>query len=266
MMRGETTPIAIEGVPGFWDLVRESRNRCLVLDYDGTLAPFREDRMEAYPLEGIVGLLERIRDEEGTYLAMMTGRPLTELLFLLGDLGIPVSASQGTEFYEPGRDVRILQATLRQAQRLARAEVEADAVCVEARVERKLASVALHTRGMDPGAAKEAEDELCLIWDREADDFGFECRRFNGGVELRLKNIDKGTALLELLRSRPADGLCVYVGDDDTDEDAFRVIRDRGVGIKVGGPGSPTHAKGRLADCEAVRGFLRSWVSVMEES
>ena len=62
------------------------------------LAPFREDRMRAFPLEGIRELLIEIRDTGKTHLAMMTGRPLDELLALLGDLDVPMSGSQGTEF------------------------------------------------------------------------------------------------------------------------------------------------------------------------
>jgi len=264
MTQREREPIAVAGVPDFWERLRASKRRCLVLDYDGTLAPFREDRMEAYPLEGISGQIERIRDDDDTYVAIMTGRPLKELLLLLGDLGIAVSASQGTEFYEPGGEVKIIQATPRQAQRLARAEVEAAAVSRGGHVERKLASVAFHTRGLDPGIAKEAETELCEIWDREADQYDLDCRSFNGGVELRLKDIDKGTALHELLRDQPTDAFCVYIGDDDTDEDAFLEIRGRGIGIKVGGADVPTHATGRVSDCEAVREVLRYWVSIVE--
>jgi trehalose-phosphatase len=87
-------------------------------------------------------------------------------------------------------------------------------------------------------------------------------RRFLGGVELRVLGIDKGTALLELLGDAPDGTFCVYIGDDETDEDALAVIRDLGVGIKVGNTGHPTHARGRLPDPHAVRSFLEAWVEV----
>ena len=48
-------------------------------------------------------------------------------------------------------------------------------------------------------------------------------------------------------------------GDDDTDEDAFAVLEDRGIGIKVGPQDAVTKAVGRVPDCEAVRQLLIDW-------
>jgi len=254
--------IEIEGVPDFWDRLARVERSCLVLDYDGTVAPFRVDRMKAFPLDGVVDLLSQIRDGGSTHLAIMTGRPMKELLFLLGDLGIPVSASQGTEFRYPDGTWLTLLPTPRQEERLRWAEGQAAAASVAGRIERKVASVALHTRGVDPDDAERAHEKLWGIWSRDADEYDLECRHFIGGIELRLKDIDKGTALTTLLEERTEDdeGICVYVGDDHTDEDALLVLKDRGIGIKVGSPDVPTHAPGRLADPYEVREFLRAWV------
>jgi len=255
--------IEIEGIPEFWQAVASAPHRCLVLDYDGTLAPFHTDRMKAFPLDGIVELLTTIRDETETHLAIMTGRPLRELLALLGDLDIPVSASQGSEFVFPDGRHQALMPSDRQRERLDRAEAEAAAAAPGGRVERKVAGVALHTRGMDPDEAKEIQRRVCGIWEEDSHDYGLDCRFFNGGIELRLKNVDKGTALNALLEDQPLDSLCVYLGDDETDEDALLVLRGRGYGIKVGTPGTPTYAQGRLEDPEEVRKFLRSWIAVV---
>jgi len=254
--------IEIEGVPGFWEELEGAGRTCLVLDYDGTIAPFQVDRMQAFPLEGVVDLLTHIRDGGTTYLAMMTGRPMKELLYLLGDLGIPISASQGTEFRYPDGTWLTLLPTDRQEDRLRKGVEEAAALDLGGKVERKVASVAMHTRGMDPDDAKRVEDELCRTWDADADDYNLDCRHFIGGVELRLKDVDKGTALRTLLDERPSDSFCVYVGDDHTDEDALEVLKERGTGIKVGSPDVPTYAAGRLKDPYAVREFLKGWTKI----
>ncbi len=254
--------VDVVGIPEFWESVRLATHRCLVLDYDGTLAPFRVDRMKAFPLDGIVELLTAIRDETDTYLAIMTGRPLQELLALLGDLDIPVSAGQGSEFMYPDGRHETLVPSDRQRERLDRAETEARAQSPHGRIERKIAGVALHTRGADPEEARKLEEAICSTWEADADEHGLDCRRFNGGIELRIENIDKGTALNALLDGRRPDSLCVYLGDDETDEDALLVLRGRGYGIKVGRPRGPTYAEGRLADPAAVREFLRAWISV----
>jgi len=257
------TLIEVEGIPRFWRSVGSASHRCLVLDYDGTLAPFRTDRMKAFPLDGIVELLTTIRDDTETHLAIMTGRPLGELLALLGDLDVPVSASQGSEFMFPDGRHETLVPSDRQRERLDRAETEAAAAAPGGRIERKIAGVALHTRGMDPDEAREIQKHVCGIWEEDSHDYGLDCRFFNGGIELRLKNIDKGTALNALLQDQPPESLCVYLGDDETDEDALLVLRGRGYGIKVGSPGIPTYAEGRLGGPADVREFLRSWIEVV---
>ncbi|MBD3348529.1 MAG: trehalose-phosphatase [Candidatus Eisenbacteria bacterium] len=248
------------GIHGFWDDVRTAPHRCLVLDYDGTLAGFHVDRMRAFPIPGVVDLLERVRDSEGTSLSIMTGRPISELLELLGDLGIPICGSQGTEFRAVDGTIRTHELSDKQEERLRRAEREANDLAREGRVERKLASVALHTRGLDADAARREEAAVCKAWSEDAFEYGLECRSFKGGVELRLAGVDKGTALSWTLEGAPENTLCVYLGDDLTDEDAFRAIDGRGYGIKVGGPEEPTAARGRLADPHAVKEFLETWL------
>jgi trehalose-6-phosphatase len=72
--------------------------------------------------------------------------------------------------------------------------------------------------------------------------------------------------LSELLNMQPESCAAVYVGDDETDEDAFAALQGRGIGIKVGDASWPTAARGFLADCRAVVGFLRTWVSLLVNS
>jgi trehalose 6-phosphate phosphatase len=254
--------VHVEGIPELWESVRLAERRFLVLDYDGTLAPFNVDRMRAFPLDGVVELLKTIRDETDTHLSIMTGRPLDELLTLLGDLGISVSASQGSEFLYPDGRRETLVPSDRQRKRLDRAEAEARAEAPLGRIERKVAGVALHTRGIEADMARGVEETVCSTWEADAHEYDLDCRRFNGGIELRIRGVDKGTALNALIDGRDAGSLCVYLGDDETDEDALLVLRGYGYGIKVGNPDVPTYAEGRLADPVAVREFLRSWISV----
>ncbi|MFH1501800.1 MAG: trehalose-phosphatase [Candidatus Eisenbacteria bacterium] len=256
----------VEGIPDFWERVRDADDRCLVLDFDGTIAEFEVERMAARPLPGVVDLLIQIRDRTETYLAMMTGRPISELLALMGDLLLPISGSQGTEFRMPDGSYQTHLPSDRQEERFRRAEAEARALTTAGRLERKIASIGLHTRGVDPAVARREEEAVCRAWSADASEYDLECRAFKGGVELRLLDIDKGTALEALLRDRPADGLCVYVGDDLTDEDAFRALAGRGLSIKVGGPDDPTCALGRLPDPTAVKEFLGTWLEITTEN
>ena len=149
-----------------------------------------------------------------------------------------------------------------QERRLDKAEEEAKALGLGRRVERKIASVALHTRGMDHKSAAIVEVKVTRLWMCNVDDLYLECRNFNGGVELLATTRNKGTALIELLTEEPSDTFCVYVGDDETDEDAFKQVTRWGAGIRVGAPGVKTNASGRLDGPKDVLRFLEEWIHV----
>ena len=76
---------------------------------------------------------------------------------------------------------------------------------------------------------------------------------------------DKGRALQWLLTELgygDPDVIPFYFGDDTTDEDAFRVISKRGIGVVVGAEGPPTSARFALEDTDEVTAFLRRLVEV----
>ncbi len=50
----------------------------LLLDYDGTLAPFRVDRLKASPFRGVRRILARIQSHTGTRIVLITGRSAKE--------------------------------------------------------------------------------------------------------------------------------------------------------------------------------------------
>ena len=70
---------------------------------------------------------------------------------------------------------------------------------------------------------------------------------------------DKGRALQWLegeLDLHPPTVVPLYLGDDTTDEDAFRVIRNVGIGVVVGREGEESLAHYALEDTDEVRALL----------
>jgi len=249
-------------IPDLWLSLRHARRPLLGLDYDGTLAPLRIERMEAVPLPGIIPTLEAIRDRGATDVAIISGRDLTELEGLFGVSGVILVGAHGREFAWPAGARERLQPTARQRSCLDEAAAQAGELAEPGRIERKIASVALHVRGLpaDEGLA------LCAAVAKRWAHLtcgGLECRDFDGGIELRTLAGDKGFAIGRLAKRLQPD-MTVYVGDDETDEDAFRALRalTRGYAIGVGDAREPSLAQDWLAGPEQVLEFLEWWCHV----
>lgn len=245
-----------------WRAVDRAAHLTLVLDYDGTLAPFRVERDQAVPLPGIRELLAKIRDQSPARLCVLSGRRAEEVAGLLGVSGVTVVGCHGFERRDPDGTLHTPPLDPAQQAGLRRARQRAEALDPGQRLEQKPSGLAFHTRGLAPRRAEAEEAQIARDWQALAEETGgLACRRFNGGVELRLAGVDKGVALATLLDEGPAESLCVYLGDDDTDEDAFaEAARRGGFGVRVGDEGRPSAARFTLADCEAVRDFLGRWL------
>ena len=73
----------------FLNAVTQARQSLLLLDYDGTLAPFSEQRHQAFPYPGIPSLLEEIVCGGRTRVVIVSGRDTSETIRLLGIEPIP---------------------------------------------------------------------------------------------------------------------------------------------------------------------------------
>lgn len=250
----------LPGVPDVWERVKAAPFRLMGVDYDGTLATFRVERMEATLPPGVRPALEALRDMPGTALVIVSGRPIEQLVALVGDIGVPMIGAHGWERRDPDGAITRIPPSATQQQGLHAAQVAAEAAHLGPYLEEKSASVALHLRAV-PGRAR-IEATARSLWQPLLTAHALELRRFNHGLELRATGRNKGIAFQERFAALPAGTLPVYIGDDETDEDAFLAIQNSGIGIKVGTSGAGTAAPGRLADPAHVLRFLRAWLEV----
>lgn len=239
-------------------LHRLSRGPILVcLDFDGTLAPI-VDRPDGARLES--AMIERLgRLATLVPTAVVSGRDLGDLRDRVPIPGITMVGTHGLEIAHPDGSVeRVAGLERTDAQlgglidRLRRATAGLSGVLVEP----KRHSVAVHWRLADPAGEAAAE----RIVDAAAADYGdFRIGRGKMVAEFRpAVERDKGGAVA-LLRAAGTGGrpTVLYVGDDVTDEDAFRVLdRGRDVGILVADPPRPTAADWWVPDTAAVGGLL----------
>lgn len=135
------------------------------------------------------------------------------------------------------------------------------------RIERKKYAIAVHFRNS-------ASEEIPFIQQavqRVADEYA-SLRQTGGKKILELRpDIDwnKGKALLWLLGKLDLvsrDYLPLYIGDDLTDEDAFAVLINRGIGILVGDHGEKSFAPFRLKNVKATGSFLQLLVKTVSSN
>jgi trehalose 6-phosphate phosphatase len=92
---------------------------------------------------------------------------------------------------------------------------------------------------------------------------GLRVERIDGGVEVRCATRDKGHVVREIGERAGEGALIVYVGDDATDEDAFRAVSPSGVALGVGREKPGSAAIGRFGSCEDVAAWLARWPEVL---
>jgi trehalose-phosphatase len=253
---------ALVGVPReLWDCLHQDGRRLLLLDYDGTLAPFHVQRDRARVPAVTARLLRALAESSRTRVAIVSGRPIGELEKLLDrDLHVHWIGEHGWEERSPGGEIRRHPVSEEVRAGLEGAWRAIGARGLQSRVERKRTGLVLHTRGLFPdadAAMQRATEAVWLPWTERAP---LRLDTIHGGLELRAVGRDKGRAALDLHRRSGNLAMVVYVGDDASDEDAFRALADLGFGIRVGGDEAPTHAHGRLPKPEAMDEFLSRWL------
>ncbi|MFP5221554.1 MAG: trehalose-phosphatase [Acidobacteriota bacterium] len=211
----------------------------LVLDYDGTLAPFRPEREHAYPYAGMRDVLNRLPASGRSRFILISGREAGVVSRLLNIQPEPeIWGCHGAQRLAPGRDPQQADLTPGQKAALARARSMVDDASL---LEVKSCGVAIHWRGLPDEERLRLEAGLLPDLRPLAEESGLELHSFDGGLELRLPDINKGAVIETLLQENP-EALLFYFGDDKTDEDAFKALKGRGIGVLVKPEPRPTNA------------------------
>ena len=225
---------------------------------DGTLlniAP-RPDAVEVGA--DLVGVLNRLQTAFGGALALISGRPIAELDTLFAPLRLSVAGLHGLERRDAGGQIhRLGSAESLDALRAAFADFAARNRGVL--IEDKGLSLALHYR-QAPGVQAAARDFVRGLLARQ----DVELRLLEGKMVLEVKPplADKGSTVAAFLAEPPFAGRRpLFIGDDVTDEDAFRLVNQRkGISVRVGTAGA-TEAPYGLPDVAAVLEWLRGLVA-----
>lgn len=246
----------------WWERVALSDKPLLATDYDGTLAPFRLDRLKAFPYAKVITLLGEIVSRGGA-VVIVSGRPAEEVRELIRSDRFIIYGCHGWERWTPQAGLTRFPLTTEQKELLKKAYQGLAGLVDPDQLERKHGSLAVHWRRYPRQVQRRIELLVRQVWEPLVIPRIISLRPFSGGLELRALGWDKGRVIGWLIEENRPD-LIAYLGDDDTDEDAFwEVRRWEGLTIQVRKEPHLTYAQFWLAPPHQLRVFLTSWRKVL---
>lgn len=235
----------------------------LCLDFDGTLAPIVADPADACIPAGTSAVLASLARRPDVTLAIVSGRSVADLRSRM-ELSMILAGNHGLEIAASRYDLRNPQAAKWQR---ALHEISSElktriAEIPGALVEDKGLTASVHYRNVAPADVDAVAQLVHLAVEPHTD--RFRVRHGKKVLEILPRvHWNKGSAILwieERLREERGHGIAVcYIGDDATDEVAFRELGSGAITIRVGYE-CPTSARFRVRDTREVCGFLK-WVA-----
>lgn len=229
----------------------------LFLDFDGTLSPIVEHHEDAEISDEMRNLVEELAKKYPV--AVVSGRGLSDVkkrvglpeLFYAGSHGFEISGPRG--FARDHEEAVKVMPVFNELQPILKEKLDH---IPGVDFERKKFTLAVHYRQVKEEQQQEVQDVVMNVLKDYPEVTGAGGKKV---IEIR-PAIDwhKGKAVEFLKKelSKEKNAFSIYVGDDVTDEDAFKFVAN-GLGILVGYHGVETYADYHLEDLEQVKQFFR---------
>jgi trehalose-phosphatase len=244
--RIQDLPHALAEIAALQDRLR-SRRPAIFLDYDGTLTPIVDRPEDALISDEMRDAVRRLAQRHSV--CVVSGRDRHVVQDLMGLEDLIVAGSHGFDIWSPsGGGIQRIEGTefdalLAEVTAHLRSRIES---VRGALIEPKRSSVAVHYRLVE----ESERPHVRAIVDETLADHPEALKMTPGKMVYEIQpkiDWDKGKAVLHLLEALGLQGddvVPLYVGDDVTDEDAFAILANRGLGIVVADPDDP-EASGR---------------------
>lgn len=229
----------------------------LLLDYDGTLTPIVSQPDKAKLKAAHKKTLQQLIKDQRFMLAIVTGRTLKKIKTLLGLSNITYICNHGFEikyknklFIQP--QAKKSQAILKKIKALLAKELKPYQGFL---LEDKKYTLSIHYRQVKPSQTKNFKKTVL----KTVTPFLKQIRMTTGKKVFELRppiKWDKGQAVLWLMARLKDKFTPVYIGDDTTDEDAFKALKNKGLTFHVGQ--GKTLAKQKLKNTTEVYSFLKN--------
>lgn len=210
----------------------KTKNRLIILDYDGTLAPFYKEPMQAYPTPNLLKILEELSSDSRNHVVISSGRNKQTLDKWLGDLPIGLAAEHGAFYKEDGIwhqmsqnqewDEEILNIIKQTVKRTPKSKLEM-----------KDTALVWHYRNVDVWLADLRVTQLINALLNPCARHNLQIMKGNKIVEVKSGDISKGSEANRLIDKGNYDFI-MAIGDDTTDEEMFMALPQEAITIKVG--------------------------------
>lgn len=214
-----------------------NKNIFLFLDYDGTIAPIVEQPDKAIIPETIRETLNRLVQDSGVRIAVISGRSLKDIrsrvnmddIIYSGNHGLEIAGHGFTYEYEvPGPYKEAIENIKRELlDKLSKFE--------GVLIEDKGLTLSIHYRLADESIVPDLHSTLGQYYGNKIVNIREDKKTFE---IVPLLAWNKGNAVLSILKDTPLifgkEVFPIYVGDTLTDEHAFVAINDIGLTIRIG--------------------------------
>lgn len=211
---------------------RKATKRLLVLDYDGTLAPFKENHALARPTPRLIRILQNLTADPANTVEICSGRDAATLERWLGRLPIGLAAEHGAFYKEKGVWQSRYAEMSWNREILALLEKIVDKT-PRSEIEIKKTALVWHYRKVDVWLAELRVSQLMKTLIAPCTRLGLTVMHGNKVVEIKPAVYNKGTEICRLLEKDTYDFI-LAIGDDATDEDMFAALPPEAITIQAG--------------------------------
>ncbi|HSZ86956.1 MAG TPA: bifunctional alpha,alpha-trehalose-phosphate synthase (UDP-forming)/trehalose-phosphatase [Puia sp.] len=214
----------------------ESNKRCLLFDYDGTLAPIARIPSQAIPNKQLIDFLYGLAADENNNITIISGREADVLEKWFGEMPLTLVAEHGASIRKKGEKWR---------QEISGADKWKDEIrpllkffvsrCAGSFIEEKKHTIAWHYRNTQADLGFIRSRELMNNLTQLTQNSPLQVVDGNKVIEVRISGFDKGITALKIVNEVSPDFI-LCIGDDITDEDMFKALeqKPKAYTIKVG--------------------------------
>lgn len=210
-----------------------AKNRCILLDYDGTLVPFSRLPSEASPDNAVRDMLSRLTSDARNHVIVISGRDLSSLDRWLGAMPLTLVAEHGASFkMRNGTWQQLVSVSDLWKDEIRRIMQLFVIRCAGSFIEEKTNTIAWHYRNTQTGLGFSRSRELLNTLSQLIQNTTLQVIDGNKVVEVRIAGFDKGATALKIVNEQDPD-FVLCIGDDTTDEDMFKALEGEAYTIKV---------------------------------